>query len=88
MFVPKGLAQRLAEHDRGVLDDVVPVDVHVPAGLDVEVDQGVPGQRGEHVVVETDPGRDPAQAGSVQVEGDGDLGFAGDPGPGCGAAHG
>ena len=72
-FIPEGLAQRLTEHDRGVLDDMVPIDVHVSAGLDVKVNQGMPGQRGEHVIVETDPGRDPAQAGSVKVEGDGDL---------------
>ena len=55
---PSAAPERLAEHDRGVLDRVVGVDVHVADRCDVEVDQRVPGQRGQHVVVEADAGGD------------------------------
>jgi hypothetical protein len=43
LLVPQRLAHCLADHDGGVLHDVVPVDVDVAAGLDGEVDQGVLG---------------------------------------------
>ena len=77
LLVPERLAQRLAEHDRRVLDGVVGVDVQVTGGLDGEVDQRVPGERDEHVVVEADPGRDVVAPGAVEVDLDEDLGLAG-----------
>ena len=76
-LVAERLAQRLAEHDRGVLDRVVGVDVGVALGLDGQVDQRVPGERGEHVVVEADAGRDVVAAGAVEVDLDEHLGLAG-----------
>src|SRR5699024_7884751 len=69
--------QRLAEHDRGVLDGVVGVDVGVAAGPDDEVEAGVGAERGEHVVEERHGGRDVDLAGAVQVQGDLDAGLAG-----------
>ena len=45
-LVAERLAQGLAEHDRGVLDGVVGVDVGVALGLHGQVDQRVPGERG------------------------------------------
>ena len=77
MLVAERLAQRLAEHDRGVLDGVVGVDVGVAVGGDGEVDQRVAGERGEHVVVEADPGGDVGAAGAVEVDLDVDLGLLG-----------
>ena len=72
-LVAERLAQRLAEHDRGVLDRVVGVDVGVALGLDGEVDQRVPRERGQHVVVEADAGGDVGAAGAVEVDLDEDL---------------
>ena len=51
---PSASPQRLAEHDRDVLDGVVGVDVDVALGLHGQVEQRVPGQRRQHVVVEPD----------------------------------
>ena len=59
-----------AEADRGVFHSVVHVDVDVTAGLDREVDEGVAGQRGQHVVVERDPGVDIRGAVTVKIEGE------------------
>ena len=58
-LVAERLAQRLAEHDGDVLDGVVGVDVDVTGRRDVQVEQRVLGQAGEHVVVEPDPGARP-----------------------------
>ena len=86
-LVAERLAQRLAEHDRGVLDGVVGVDVGVALGLDRQVDQRVPGERVEHVVVEADAGGDVGAAGAVEVELDEDLRLLGLPLDPGGPAH-
>ena len=78
-LVAERLAQRLAEHDRGVLDGVVGVDVGVALGLDGQVDQRVPAERVEHVVVEADAGGDVGAAGAVEVDLDEDLRLLGLP---------
>ena len=70
---PSASAKRLAEHDADILGGVVEVDMQVALGLDLEVEQRVPGEGGQHVVEEADPGRDPRLAGAVEVEPDGDL---------------
>ena len=62
------LAQRLAEDDRGVLDRVVGIDVHVAGGLDLQVEGRVGAQGGEHVVVERDRGVDVDLTSAVEVE--------------------
>src|SRR6478735_8975352 len=67
-LVAERLAERLAEHDRGVLDGVVGVDVGVALGADHQVDQRVPGEGGEHVVVEPDTGAHLGAAGAVEVD--------------------
>ena len=47
---------RQPERDAGVLDRVVTVHVQIAPGLDREIEQGVPGERVEHVVEEADAG--------------------------------
>jgi hypothetical protein len=56
----------------------IDVDITVAAR---EVDQGVLGQREQHVVVEPDAGGDLTAAGAVEVDGhlDGALGGRGEP---------
>ena len=76
-LVAERLAQRLTEHDRGVLDGVVPFDLDVAFGAHGQVEAGVGAQCGEHVVVERDTGVDVHLPGAFEVELDDDLGFFG-----------
>src|SRR5699024_5066306 len=85
LLVAERLAQRLTEHDRGVLDGVVGVDVGVARRRHLQVEAGVGAQRREHVVEERHRGGDVHRAGAVHVEGDLDGGFAGGAGEGRGA---
>src|SRR6185312_15932943 len=75
LLVTKCLCQRLAEHDRGVLDGVVSLDVHVPFGADGQVEARVAAEGGQHVVVERDSGVDVDVSRSVEVEFDDDVGL-------------
>src|SRR6202012_2579949 len=77
LLVAQRLGQRLPQHDRGVLDGVVPFDLDVALGADVQVEAGVAAQRGQHVVVERDAGVHVDLPGAIEVELDGDVGFAG-----------
>ena len=79
-LVTQCLTQRLAEDDRGVLDRVVDVDVDVAGRLDAEVDEGVLGQGGQHVVVERDAGRGVGLPRPVEVESQLDRRLLGRPG--------
>ncbi len=60
-LVADRLRERLAEHDADILGRVMEVDVQVALGADVEVEQRVAGERGQHVVEEADPGGRPAR---------------------------
>ena len=77
LLVAERLAQRLAEHDRGVLDGVVAFDLDVALGAHGQVEAGVAAQRGQHVVEERHAGVDVDDAGAVEVEFDDDVGFLG-----------
>ena len=87
LLVAERLPERGAQHDGGVLDRVVALDLDVPAGGDGQIEAGVAAQRGEHVVEEGNPGLDGDRTGAVEVEFDDDVGLSGlalDSGaPGC-----
>src|SRR5690606_27689026 len=85
VLVAERLAQRLAEHDRGVLDGVVGVDMGITCRRHLQVEAGVGAQRREHVVEEGHGGGDVHLAGAVDVEADLDGGLAGGAGEGRGA---
>jgi hypothetical protein len=55
------------------------IDVQIAGRLDVQVDQAVPGQQGQHVVEESDPGVDRPLAGAIQIQSQFDSRFAGFP---------
>jgi len=71
------LIGNLAEHDAGVLDRVVHVDVQIALGLDGEVEAAVAGEALQHVVVEADAGGDMRLPGPVEIDGDPHLGLLG-----------
>ena len=76
LLVAERLLQGLAEGDPDVLDRVVGVHVQVALAADVEVEAGVGGEGGEHVVEEADAGADPRPALAVEVQDEGDVGLA------------
>ena len=76
LLVAERLLERLAERDPDVLDRVVRVHVQVALAAHVEVEAGVGGERGEHVVEEADAGPDPRAALAVEVQRQGDVGLA------------
>ena len=61
--------ERLPEHDPGVLDRVVGVDLEVAGRLQIEVETTMPAELGEHVVEERQPGRYGDPPAAVEVEG-------------------
>ncbi|CDX17810.1 hypothetical protein MPLA_1170034 [Mesorhizobium sp. ORS 3359] len=73
----QSLAQRLADGDAGVLDRVVVVDMQVALSLDRHVDQRMSRQLVEHMVEETDAGRNVGLALAVDMDRDRNLGFLG-----------
>ncbi|WP_331450866.1 hypothetical protein [Streptomyces prasinus] len=66
---------------------MVRVDVEVALGLHGQVEQTVPADLVEHVVVETDPGGDLRLAGAVEVDLDEDRGLLRRPLDASYAAH-
>jgi len=85
--VAEGGADRLAERDADILHRVVEIDVQVAGGLDVHVDARMASQQVQHVVEETDPGRDLRLARAVEIDGKADLRFLGGAGD-AGRTHG
>ena len=75
-LVSEGLPDGLAEHDPGVLDGVVHVDVGVAARAHGEVGERVLREGREHVVEERNRRLDVARAGSVEVHRQVDARFA------------
>ena len=76
-FAAQGLFQGLSEYDADVFDGVVVVDVQVAFAGDVEVDHAVAGDLGKHMLKEGYAGVETVLSGAVEVEAEGDLGFAG-----------
>jgi hypothetical protein len=73
------LLEGLAEGDPDVLDGVVGIHVQVALAPDVEVEAGVGGEGGQHVVEEADAGADPRAALTVEVQAQCDVRLAGLP---------
>src|SRR5689334_9493688 len=78
-LVAERLAQRLPQHDRGVLDRVVGVELDVARGVHRQVEGAVLAERVQHVVEERDAGGDVGLPGAVEVDLDDDLRLLGDP---------
>ena len=85
---PSASRSACAEHDRGVLDGVVGVDVGVAArSATTRSTSACRANEVEHVVVEADAGRDVGAARAVEVDLDVDLGLLGLPVDRRGAGH-
>src|SRR5688572_14841775 len=77
LLVAHRLVHSLAQRDADILHRMVPVDMQVPLGLDIQVDEAMPGDLVQHMVEETYARGELRLAGAVQVDPDGDLGFRG-----------
>ena len=58
LAVPQRLGEQLAEHDAGVLHGVMLVHVQIALGAQFQVEAAVFGEQLQHVIEETDAGRD------------------------------
>ena len=78
-LVADGACERLPQRDAGILRGVVEIDMQVALRLDLEVEQGVPSECGQHVVEEADAGGNPGAPGAIETQRQGDRRLAGDP---------
>ena len=76
-FFSEGLGEALSEDDAGIFDGVMEIDVDIALGGDLEIEEAVTGEEGEHVVEEGDAGGDFRLTGAVDGEIDGDISFGG-----------
>ncbi len=74
-LVAQGFAERLAEADAHVLDGVMLIDVEIARGRDREIERGVLGQQGQHVVEEADAGGNAGLARAFEQQFQVDVGF-------------
>ncbi len=86
-LVAERLLEGGAEREGGVLDGVVRVDVQVALGLHGQVEQTVPAELVEHVVVEADACRHIDLAGAVEIDLDEDRRLLGGAFHASDAAH-
>ena len=75
--IAQRLLDRLADDDGGVFGGVVVVHMQVARGPHLEVDHGMARKAAQHVIEEADAGVDIGLAGTVQIEGDRNIGLAG-----------
>ena len=71
------MLERLPQRDADVFHGVVVVDVQIAPAGDVEINQAVAADLVEHVLEKRHAGVESALAGAIQIDGHGDLGFAG-----------
>jgi hypothetical protein len=74
-FVANRFGHGLAQGNAHVFYRVVAVDVQIARGLDFQIDQTVARNLVEHVVKETNTGRQFGHARTVKIDLDSDLGF-------------
>jgi hypothetical protein len=74
-FVAHGFGNGLAQGDANIFYGVVTVDVQIAFGIDFQIDEAVAGNLVQHVIKETNAGRQAGLAGAVQIHFDANLGF-------------
>ena len=74
-LVAESFADGISEHDAGVFDGVMGVYFDIAINGDGEVDEGVLGEEGKHVIEKGVTSFDTANAGAVEVETERDFRF-------------
>ena len=73
--IAESLGEQLADHDAGVFDCVMLVDVEIAFGRELEIEGAVFGEELQHVIEEADAGRDLVPAAALDAEFAADLRF-------------
>ena len=76
-FIAKRLFQSLTHHDTDVFNRVMVVNVQIAFAGNIQVNQTMTRHLGKHMFKERNAGIQAVFAGTVKIEADGDLGFAG-----------
>ena len=76
-FIAKRLFQGLPHHDTDVFNCVMVVNVQIAFAGNIQVNQTVTRYLGKHMLKERNAGIKAVFTGTVKIEADGDLGFAG-----------
>ena len=87
-FITEGSGKRLTQAYPNIFGGMMPIDLQISAGFDMEVQECVPGEELQHVVQETDAGGDFGLAAAIQFDRDLDIGFAGNAMNRSGSWHG
>ena len=87
-FIAKRLFQGLTHHDTDVFNRVMVVNVQIAFAGNIQVNQTMTRYLGKHVFKERNAGIQAVFAGTVKIEADGNLGFAGITGNGNKTAFG
>jgi hypothetical protein len=69
----------LAQADSNIFGCMVAIDMGVSIAMDFEVNQAVPGEKGQHVIQKANTCRDLGNPSPVQVENELNIGFGGFP---------
>ena len=76
-FVADSLAECLAQSNADIFHRMVGIDVQIALGLNGDIHHAVTGNLVQHVIKETQPAVQRGGSGSIEVDGDRDLGFEG-----------
>ena len=87
-FIAKRLFQSLTHHDTDVFNRVMVVNVQIAFAGNIQVNQTMARYLGKHMLKERNAGIQAIFAGTVKIEADGNLGFAGIAGHGNKTAFG
>ena len=87
-FVAKRLFQGLTQYDTDVFNGVMVVNVQIAFAGNIQVNQTMTRYLGKHMLKERNAGIQAIFAGTVKIEADGNLGFAGIAGNGNKTAFG
>jgi len=74
-LIAKRFFEGLADHDSHVFNGVVVIDLQIPLGFNVQIDQAVTRQQVQHVVKESDSGMNRSVPRAVQVQRHPNLGL-------------
>ena len=87
-FIAKRLFQGLTQYDTDVFNRVVIINVQIAFAGNIQVNQTMTRYLGKHVFKERNAGIQAVFTGTVKIEADGNLGFAGIAGNGNKTAFG
>ena len=74
---PRAWEKKLADHDAGVFDGVVLIDIEIAFGCELEIEAAVFGEELQHVIEEADAGRNLVASAAFDAEFAADLRFFG-----------